>query len=76
FYSYAYPQPAGFAAASVQPSGAYWDEGFGEFLLPYDVMRQDEAPDDRLLEFLDSTYEAAADLGEWDRAALERRAAR
>ncbi|HEX3500841.1 MAG TPA: DUF5996 family protein [Stellaceae bacterium] len=76
FYSYAYPQPAGFAAASVRPSGAYWDEGFGEFLLPYDVMRQADAPDDRLLEFLASTYEAAADLAGWDRAALERRAAR
>jgi hypothetical protein len=75
FYSYTYPQPAGFAAAAVRPDGAYWDDALGEFLLPYDIMRQEGAADDRLLEFLDSTYEAAADLAPWDRAALERRAA-
>jgi hypothetical protein len=73
FYSYAYPQPAGFAGAAIRPGGAYWDEALGEFLLPYDVVRQNSAPDDRLLEFLESTYAAAADLGQWDRAALERR---
>jgi hypothetical protein len=74
FYSYAYPQPAGFAEAAVRPSGAAWNEELGEFLLPYDRVRQDDAPDDRLLEFLESTYAAAADLGNWDRAALERQA--
>jgi len=72
FYAYAYPQPAGFAEAPVRPSGAYWDDALGEFLLPYDRIRQDGAPDERLLEFLESTYAAAADLGRWDRAALER----
>jgi hypothetical protein len=75
FYSYTYPQPAGFAAVAVRPDGAYWDDALGEFLLPYDIVRQASLPDDRLLEFLDSTYEAAADLAQWDRAALERRAA-
>jgi hypothetical protein len=72
FYAYAYPQPARFAEAPVRPSGATWDEALGEFLLPYDRVRQDGAPDERLLEFLESTYAAAADLGRWDRAALER----
>ncbi len=72
FYSYAYPQPPGFAAAAVRPSGAYWQKELGEFILPYDAVRQAKAPDDLLLEFLESSYAAAADLAEWDRAALER----
>jgi hypothetical protein len=75
FYAYTYPQPSGFAAAAVRPDGAYWDDELGEFLLPYDILRHGGAADDRLLAFLDSTYEAAADLAQWDRAALERRAA-
>ncbi len=75
FYSYAYPQPAGFAGAAVRPSGAYWSEELGEFLLPYDAVQEATTPEDRLLEFLDSTYAAAADLAAWDRAALERRSA-
>jgi hypothetical protein len=75
FYSYAYPQPSGFGAAAVRPDGAYWDDELGEFLLPYDIMRQASATDERLLDFLESTYAAAADLAQWDRAALERRAA-
>ncbi|MGO8920367.1 MAG: DUF5996 family protein [Stellaceae bacterium] len=73
FYSYAYPPPPGFAAASVRPKGAVWQAELGEFILPYDVVRHDAAGDERLLEFLESTYAAAADLGQWDRAALERR---
>jgi Family of unknown function (DUF5996) len=72
FYSYAYPQPPGFADAAVRPRGAYWHGDFGEFILPYESVRQDDAPDDRLLAFLESTYAAAADLAQWDRAALER----
>jgi Family of unknown function (DUF5996) len=72
FYSYAYPQPPGFADAAVGPRGAYWHQDFGEFVLPYEAVRRDDAADDRLLEFLESTYAAAADLAHWDRGALER----
>jgi len=72
FYSYAYPQPAGFAAAKVLPAEAFYSKDFGEFILPYDVVRRSSTPDDTLLHFLQSTYEAAADLARWDRAALER----
>ena len=72
FYAYAYPQPAGFAQAAVAPVSASYNTAFGEFLLPYDAVRQAAKPDDLLLEFLQSSYEAAADLGGWDRAALER----
>jgi hypothetical protein len=72
FYSYAYPQPTDFAAAAIRPAGAYWHRDLAEFILPYDVVRQAPAPDDALLDFLQSTYAAAADLGSWNRAALER----
>ena len=72
FYSYAYPEPRGFASASVQPAGAFYSKDLGEFILPYDVVREAESPDDTLLQFLQSTYAAAADLGGWNRAALER----
>jgi len=72
FYSYAYPQPASFADAAVAPPGAYYGRELGEFVLPYDAVRQAEHPREFLLEFLESTYAAAADLGQWDRAALER----
>ncbi len=72
FYSYAYPPPPGFAAAPVRPEGALWQAELGEFILPYDLVRQDAHPDACLLAFLDSTYAAAAELGRWDRAALER----
>jgi hypothetical protein len=73
FYSYAYPEPAGFSAASVRPGQAFWSADLKEFLLPYDVVRTSEDPDAVLIEFLQSTYEAAANLGKWDRDALERR---
>jgi len=73
FYAYAYPEPAGFAQAPVEPAAASYNTGFAEFLLPYETVRQAAAPDDLLLEFLQSTYEAAADLGRWDRAELEYR---
>ena len=72
FYSYAYPAPPGFAEATIEPAGAFYSRELGEFLLPYDVVRTAASPDDTLLAFLQSTYVAAADLGKWDRAALER----
>jgi hypothetical protein len=72
FYSYAYPAPPGFAEARVQPPEAYYSKDFGEFILPYDAVRLSPSPDQTLLLFLQSTYDAAADLGHWDRAALER----
>jgi hypothetical protein len=71
FYSYAYPTPAGFASAPVAPAAARFDAGLGEFLLPYAAVRAAADPDEALLAFLRSTYAAAADLGGWDRAALE-----
>jgi hypothetical protein len=72
FYSYAYPEPPGFGERRVAPAAAYYDATLHEFLLPYDAARRDAAPEGRILEFFDSTYDAAADLGDWDRAALER----
>jgi hypothetical protein len=71
FYSYAYPVPAGFAAATVRPEAARWHAALGEFVLDYEAARAAPDPDTALLRFLASTYEAAADLGKWDRAALE-----
>ena len=71
FYAYAYPEPPGFREAAVRPEAARYDPGMGEFLLPYDDVREAPAPDGRLLDFLQSTYESAADLGAWDRPALE-----
>lgn len=72
FYSYAYPEPEGLPNAAVRPAGAFYSTDLREFLLPYDQVRTAESPDDALLEFLQSTYQAAADLGRWDRRALER----
>jgi hypothetical protein len=71
FYSYAYPSPGGFAAARAEPGAARFDEALGEFVLPYEAVRSADDPDAALLQFLESTYRAAADLGRWDRAALE-----
>jgi uncharacterized protein DUF5996 len=71
FYSYAYPEPAGFRAAQVRPEAAFFSEAAGEFILPYDAVRTAADPDQALLEFLQSTYEAAADAAKWDRDALE-----
>lgn len=73
FYAYAYPQPEGFPEARIRPDGAFFSKDFGEFILPYARVRESAAPDDTLLEFFQSTYEAAATLARWDRAALERR---
>ncbi len=73
FYSYAYPEPDGFAArrASTCPAPATTTQ-LGEFVLPYEAVRTADDPDELLLSFLQATYEAAADLAAWDRAALER----
>ncbi len=73
FYSYAYPEPAGFKGAAVRPGGAYYLEAMGEFVLPYEAVRRSEDPEGDLRAFFDSTYEAAAELAGWDREALERR---
>ena len=70
FYSYAYPEPPGFRDRAVAP-GAYFDAKLGEFILPYDTVRAAAEPDGLLLDFLSSTYAAAAETGNWDRAALE-----
>jgi hypothetical protein len=72
FYAYAYPEPSGFATAPVSPAAAFYSTDLREFILPYDVVRESATPDATLLEFLQTTYEAAANLGKWDRAALER----
>lgn len=71
FYSYAYPAPESFAEASVGPGGAFFSKELGEFVYPYDIMCAAAEPDVALLEFLQSTYEAAANLAKWDRKALE-----
>ncbi|HWM82898.1 MAG TPA: DUF5996 family protein [Pseudolabrys sp.] len=71
YYSYAYPAADGFARAAVQPAAAFFSTDLSEFLLPYDAVRIADDPDGIVLAFLQSTYEAAADTGHWDRAALE-----
>ena len=73
FYAYAYPEPLGFAGWAVEPAEAYYDADLGEFLLPYTAVRTASAPDQALLAFFQSTYDAAAELAGWDRAALEAR---
>ena len=71
FYAYAYPEPPGFRDWPVEPAGASYVEQAGEFLLPYGAVRTAPDPDAALLAFFQSTYEAAAERGGWDRAALE-----
>jgi hypothetical protein len=73
FYSYVYPEPAGFRDAVVGPAGAAFDSDVSEFILPYERVRTAADPDTALLEFLQTTYDAAADSAHWDRALLERR---
>jgi hypothetical protein len=73
YYAYAYPEPPGFSDAAVRPEAAYYNRELREFILPYEAVRTAPSPDDALLQFLQSTYEVAADLGRWDRAELERR---
>ncbi len=72
FYSYAYPEPPGFAVAPVLPKAASYNTDLREFILPYEAVRLAPNPDDALLTFAQNTYEAAANLGKWDRGALER----
>lgn len=71
FYSYAYPEPPGYSSAHILPDGAFYSPDLREFLLPYDAVRTSDNPDEVLLAFLQSTYEAAATLAAWDRQALE-----
>jgi hypothetical protein len=71
FYSYAYPEPEGFGAAPLRASDARYDSVLREFVLPYDALRKADNPEEELLAFLQSTYEAAANLAHWDRRALE-----
>jgi hypothetical protein len=73
FYAYAYPEPPGFKTARAMPTEAFYDAVFGEFILPYDQVRQASSPDALLHDFFQGSYDAAADLGNWNRAALERR---
>ena len=75
FYSYAYPEPRGFSAAKVKPNAAFYSSALHEFILPYDEVRKADSPDATLLDFLQSTYDAAAEAGVWDRPALEQQSA-
>jgi hypothetical protein len=72
FYAYSYPEPPGYAEYPVRPAAAYYNRDMGEFILPYEAVRTATAPDEMLLDFFQSTYDAAADLADWDRSALER----
>jgi Family of unknown function (DUF5996) len=72
FYVYAYPEPEGYGDTRLTTAGAFYDKKIGQFILPYDVLRQASDPDALLLGFLQETYAAAADLAQWDRKALER----
>jgi hypothetical protein len=71
FYAYIYPAPSGFNEATVKPEGAYFDTQLGEFLLRYDDVRRTESPEREILDFFQSTYEAAARLANWNRETLE-----
>jgi hypothetical protein len=73
FYAYAYPEPVGYAEATIWPEAAHYHLALGEWILPYDAVRHGTDPDASLLAFLESTYEAAAERAGWDRSALERR---
>ena len=72
FYAYSYPEPQGFTEYPIQPAEAFYHNEMGEYLLPYDVVRTAKSPDVVLSSFLQSTYEAAATCGKWDRRLLER----
>ena len=72
FYSYAYPTPEKLPLADVRPAAATWNADLGEFVLPYDDVRKSTSPEETLLEFLQTTYDAAARSAGWDTAALKR----
>ncbi len=72
YYAYSYPEPSGFDVAPVRPEGAYYHKDMHEWFLPYEVVRSSSDPDQAILDFLQTTYEAGANLAKWDRAALER----
>ena len=72
YYAYAYPEPKGYSAEKVKPDAAFYHQNLREFILPYESVRTSTSPDDTLLDFLESAYEAGAKLLNWDRAALER----
>jgi hypothetical protein len=71
FYSYAYPEPSGFADTAIKPPDGFYSPDLREFILPYDAVRESASPDDTLIAFLQTTYEAAATLARWDRTSLE-----
>jgi hypothetical protein len=71
YYAYTVPPPAGIEDAQVRPAGAKWNPQLSEFILMYDDVRRAEAPEEALLAFFESTYEAGAGLAKWDRAGLE-----
>lgn len=71
FYSYAVPEPASFKESSIRPKAAFYDNVFHEYMLRYEDVRMMESPEKAVMDFLQSTYEAVADLGKWDRQALE-----
>jgi len=72
FYAYSAPEPAGLGEVKVKPAAAFYSQEMHEFFLPYEAVRQSSSPEDALMDFCQSTYEAAADLAKWDRKALER----
>jgi hypothetical protein len=72
FYAYSYPTPEAFGQQQISPEEAFWSAEMGEFFLLYDVVRTAENPEEKLLGFLQTTYEAAAITGKWDREQLER----
>jgi len=72
FYSYAAPEPPGLSESQIKPAAAFYSQEMKEFLLPYDAVRQSPSPESALMDFLQSTYEAGANLAKWDRKALER----
>lgn len=72
FYAYAYPEPEGFGAYPIEPKEAFYDSALREYVLPYEAMRSSSEPDKALMDFLESTYLAAAVTGQWDRESLER----